>query len=83
MIIATVVGRVWGDRRHDALEGVRFLSCRTVPGDEVLVAADLVQASPGDKVLVATDEAAMALARGVPIDAAIVAIVGDTMDPLD
>lgn len=82
MIIATVVGRVWAERRLPAVEGVRFLSCRTVPGDEVLVAVDLVDAPPGATVLVATDDAAMAVAGGVPADAAIVAIVGG-MDPID
>ncbi len=82
MILATVVGRVWPDRRLEPLEGARLLTCRSLGDGSLVVAVDLVDAAVGTTVLLMTDDAAAAVSPDLPTDAAIVAIVGG-MDPID
>jgi len=81
VILATVVARVWADRKVEQLHGVRMMACKAHDDRALTVAIDLVEASIGARVLIATDQAATDLA-GCPADAAIVALVADT-DPLD
>ncbi|WP_373068678.1 EutN/CcmL family microcompartment protein [Gemmatimonas sp.] len=81
MILATVVARVWADRKVDQFHGTRMMACRAHGDDSLTVAIDLVEAALGARVLIVTDQAATDLA-GCPTDAAIVALVADT-DPLD
>jgi len=74
MLLAEVVGRVWNERELPALQGRRLLLVRDLDSGRAAVAVDLVDASPGNTVLVAEEEAASA-AAGVPVDAAVVALV--------
>lgn len=83
MLVARVLGRVWSDRQVPGLDGHRMLVVRDLGSDTIHVAVDLVDATAGNTVIVATDEAAQAQLGGVPVDAAIVALVAGTDADLD
>lgn len=75
MKLGNVVSSVWATREAQCLQGQTFLVVRTGEGE--LVAADLVGAAPGDRVLLATGAVAARYCMDTPVDAAVVAVVGD------
>lgn len=82
MIHARVIGRVWVDKKVDALESRRFLTCRAIDSGATLVAVDLIEAAVGSEVLVVRDEAAVLASGGTATDAAVVALIAGS-DPID
>ena len=78
MILARVVGRVWGSVHARGLGGLRLLEVRPLSraGDAV-VAADALGAGPGEHVLVAHGSRVRDLTLGetVPVKDVVVAIV--------
>jgi ethanolamine utilization protein EutN len=88
MLLAHVVGNVVASLKESRLTGMKLLLVREVSeqpdsGDvRPFVAVDLVGAGQGETVIVARGmPAALAVADGAPIDAAIVGIV-DASTPL-
>lgn len=79
MVIATVVGSVWGTKKHPALTGQKLLlvapQSRSGP---YFVAADCVGAGAGESVLVVSGAAArLAAGQNCPVDAAVVEILDE------
>lgn len=82
MRLGRVVGMVAGTVKDSSLSGHKLLVVDLTDGhnevtDHHLVVADSVGAGIGDQVLVTTGSAARQAAntRGIPVDAAIVAII--------
>ncbi len=76
MRIGVVTGSVWATKKSPALTGQSLLRVRV--GAQELVAADLVGAGERDRVIVAFGSAARQLTGGLPLDAAILAILDGT-----
>ena len=79
MLHCRVTGSTVATQKADGLAGFKLLNVRPVSGGDEIVAVDLVGAGEGDLVLVALGSAARELdsTRGVPTDAAVVAIVDE------
>lgn len=82
MKIARITGSVTATVKESGLSGIALLVADIEDGkgtvlERALVVADTCSAGPGDLVLVATGSAARLSARtsGVPVDAAVVAII--------
>lgn len=75
-----VTGSLWATKKSPDLRGQSLL--RVAMGPQELVAADLVGAGEGDRVIVAFGGAARKLCDGLPIDAAIVAILDETEEKI-
>ena len=74
MKVRKVVGSIWATRKAACLQGQTFL---VVESDgQSIVAADQVGAGTGDRVLLATGTVASRYCMDAPVDAAVVAIVG-------
>jgi carbon dioxide concentrating mechanism protein CcmL len=74
-----VTGSTVATQKADGLAGFKLLRVRPSSGGDEIVAVDLVGAGEGDLVLVSLGSAARELesTRGVPTDAAVVAIVDE------
>ncbi len=72
MRIGIVTGSIWATRKHPALGGQALLKVK-IAGDQ-LIAADYCGAGVGEAVLLTLGSAA-APDGGLPVDAAIVAIL--------
>jgi len=72
-----VTGSTVATQKADGLSGFKLLNVLPEGGSVEVVAVDLVGAGEGDTVLVALGSAAREIdqTRGVPTDAAVVAIV--------
>ena len=87
MRIGVVIGSVWATRKEPKLEGLKLLI--VAPLDykmkgnttrEPYIAADVVDAGIGDRVLIVNgNPARYAVGTSVPIDAAIVGGIDDTV----
>ena len=77
MILGKVTGAVWATRKCEALRGQTFLEITY--GGGVVIAADLVGAGLGDPVLVTLGSGARAGNAQLPVDAAVVAILDDSI----
>ncbi|MBQ2862392.1 MAG: EutN/CcmL family microcompartment protein [Oscillospiraceae bacterium] len=87
MRIGVVIGSVWATRKEPKLEGLKLLI--VAPLDykmqgnvtrEPYIAADVVDAGIGDRVLIVNgNPARYAVGTSVPIDAAIVGVIDDTV----
>ncbi|NSL52142.1 EutN/CcmL family microcompartment protein [Calidifontibacillus erzurumensis] len=78
MIIGKVISKVVSTRKHESLQGHKFLVIQPCYGksDEYFVAADNIGAGEGELVLVTLGDAAQhALTRQAPIDAIVVGII--------
>lgn len=78
MIIGKVISKVVSTRKHDKLQGHKFLVIQPCYGnkDDYFVAADNIGAGEGELVLVTTGDAAQhALDRHTPVDAIVVGII--------
>lgn len=78
MKIGVVTGNVWATKKSECLTGHPLLLVSTDAG--LWVADDLVGAGVGDRVLVATGSAARLCNREAPVDAAIVAILDQSVE---
>lgn len=70
-----VTGAVWATKKAPGLTGQSLL--RVQMDTDSVVAADLVGAGRGDRVLIALGAAARMDGPGLPVDAAIVAILDE------
>ena len=79
MLYCRVTGSTVATQKAEGLAGFKLLNIRPASGGDELVAVDLVGAGEGDLVLVALGSAVRELesTRGVPTDAAVVAIVDE------
>lgn len=88
MLLAEVVGAVWGSVHAPGLDGYRLLEVRPVIagrgpgtqlGDSVVVAVDRLGAGPGERVLVATGSRVRDLVFGPAgaFKSLVIAIVDD------
>ena len=68
-----VCGSVWATKKHEQLNGAKFLEVR-LSKNETIIATDTVGAGPGDEVLVIFGRPASDLSP-FPTDAAILGIV--------
>lgn len=82
MLMGKVTGSVWATRKHQQLEGKKFMTVRILDADrqesgEVMIAVDVVGAGVGETVLITTGSGARAAFGGEnpPVDAAIVGII--------
>lgn len=82
MEIGRVVGKIWATKKHEKLNGQRFLLLKmmiseTKERDGLYVAADNVGAGVGDMVLITKGGSARYAIgdRDVPIDTAVVGII--------
>ena len=75
MIAGTVTGSVWATKKCPALTGQILLTVQ--PEGKRYIAADLVGAGEGDRVILAFGTAARLGQEGVPVDAAIIAILDE------
>jgi microcompartment protein CcmK/EutM len=77
VLYCRVTGSTVATQKAEGLAGFKLLNIRPASGGDELVAVDLV--GEGDLVLVALGSAARELesTRGVPTDAAVVAIVDE------
>jgi len=80
MQLCRVTGSTVATQKAAGLAGFKLLNVQPDGGGATLVAVDLVGAGSGDQVLVATGSAVREAEslRGVPVDAAVVAIVDPT-----
>lgn len=78
MRIGTVTGPVWATKKCPALTG-QILLCVRAEGRDY-IAADLVGAGEGDRVILSCGAAARMGQEGVPVDAAIIAILDEMRD---
>ena len=78
MRTGTVNGPVWATKKCPALTGQILLSVES--DGMTYIAADLVGAGAGDRVILAFGGAARLDCAGVPIDAAIIAILDEMRD---
>ena len=76
-----VTGAVWATKKAPGLTGQSLL--RVKVDTTSLVAADLVGAGRGDRVLVTQGSGARAEGPGLPVDAAIVAILDEQEEQND
>ena len=74
MMIGSVLGPVMLDRAVAGAEEMRFVQVRC--GAQLLTALDTLEARAGELVLLTVGEGAARLCPEVPIDAAILGIVG-------
>jgi ethanolamine utilization protein EutN len=87
VILGTVIGELWGARRHPLLGGRKLLVVRPrawyAPAHDTgnLVAVDVVGAGVGEEVVVCLGDGARRTLGGanLPVDAAVLGIV-DRMD---
>jgi ethanolamine utilization protein EutN len=83
MRLARVKGIAWPSRKIDGIEGTRIVLVSPIGStdeDEILAAADPLQAGVGDYVLITEGQAASAVLQpdnpnACPLDTAIVAII--------
>ncbi|EGL82394.1 Ethanolamine utilization protein EutN/carboxysome structural protein Ccml [Caldalkalibacillus thermarum TA2.A1] len=78
MIIGKVISKVISTRKHEALQGFKFLVIQPYYGGnkEYFVAADHIGAGEGELVLVSMGHAAQhALREHAPVDAVVVGII--------
>lgn len=76
-----VTGAVWATKKAPGLTGQSLLRVQLDTG--AMVAADLVGAGRGDRVLIALGAAARMDGPGLPVDAAIVAILDEQEEEYD
>jgi len=76
-----VTGAVWATKKAPGLTGQSLLRVQLDTG--AVVAADLVGAGRGDRVLIALGAAARMDGPGLPVDAAIVAILDEQEEGYD
>jgi len=76
-----VTGAVWATKKSPGLTGQSLLRVQMDAGS--VVAADLVGAGRGDRVLIALGAAARLDGPGLPVDAAIVAILDEQEEQYD
>lgn len=77
MIVGTVTGNLWATKKCETLRGQIFLEVKF--DGYTAVARDLVGAGMGDRVLVTMGSGARADLSEMPCDAAIVAILDETV----
>ncbi len=75
MRIGTVIGRVDTARRAACLQGRSLLLVDAA--EDILVAVDLAEAVAGDRVVLLTGPLAAKFVMEAPVDAAVVAVMGD------
>ena len=75
MRIGVVMGSVWATKKSPAFTGQSLMRVRV--NAQELVAADMVGAGEKDRVIVAFGGAARQLTGGLPMDAAIIAILDE------
>ncbi|KGX84513.1 EutN/CcmL family microcompartment protein [Pontibacillus litoralis] len=80
MIVGNVVGSVWSTRKHEQLNGLKFLVVSPLYAKDMsstFVAADIAGAGTGDTVLVTRGSGARAAFNGEvkPVDSVIVGVI--------